>query len=93
MPHMCRNGKDGTQSQIHAEMPVIKLQGLIKGEVLAAESGLQEAEAGNKRKQPDLYNTALPIFARSSRYKRHFSFIEEKTPNANTPRPDISAQP
>lgn len=70
-----------------------ELQGLIKGAVLAAESDLREAEAGNKRKQHDLFDTVLLIFARSSRYKdkesryvlknkRRCSFKKEKRPIA-----------
>lgn len=75
MPHMCRKGGDGTKSQMHAEMSVMNCRGSLKGAVLAAESDLREAEAGNKRKQPDLFDTALLIFARSSRYKRQGELV------------------
>lgn len=38
--------------------------------MLAAETDLREAEADNKRKQPDLFGTELLKFTRFASYKR-----------------------
>ena len=49
MPRMFRKGEDGTNGRMQVEISIMDSRGSLKGAVLATESNLQEAEAGDKR--------------------------------------------
>ena len=56
---MCRKGGDGKEGPMHAGMSLLVCRCSLKGAVLAAESDLQKAIAGQKRKQSDFFDITL----------------------------------